>query len=78
MGLGYIYFVVLSPTGFQVTVEAYDPIYVTQSLLPSLLHFWNHIVLPAFEERDSLGKDNVSVGWVPTFVRKKTSSEVVP
>jgi hypothetical protein len=29
MGLGYIYFVVLSPTGIQVIVEPYDPVYVT-------------------------------------------------
>lgn len=82
MGLGYIYFVVLSPSGFQVIVEPYaqaialrlpvpDPVYVTQSLLPSLVHFWYQVVLPAFEERDVLGKDNLVVGWLPPTARKR-------
>lgn len=75
MGLSFVYFVVLSPSGFQVTVEPYDPVYVTQSLLPSLLEFWEHHVIPALEERDRLGKDNVPVGWVPPFLRKRRSVE---
>ena len=75
MGLSFVYFVVLSPSGFQVTVEPYDPVYVTQSLLPSLLEFWEQNVIPALEERDRLGKDNVPVGWVPSFLRKRRSLE---
>jgi hypothetical protein len=71
MGLGYVYFIVLAPNGFQVTVEPYDPVYVTQSLLPSLVDFWHQQVLPALEERDLVGKDNVPVGWIPSFARKR-------
>lgn len=39
MGLGYIYFVVLSPSGIQVTVEPYDPVYVAR---PPLLERERH------------------------------------
>ena len=48
----------------------YDPVYVTQSLLPTLIDFWNQQVLPAFEERDQIGRDNLPVGWVPSKKRK--------
>lgn len=64
----------------QVTIEHFDPVYVNrtglrpsvtqachQSLLPSLLDFWHHQVLPAFEERDRLGSGGAlpPTGWVP-------------
>jgi hypothetical protein len=60
---------VLAPSGFQVTVEPYDPVYVTQSLLPTLIDFWTQQVLPAFEERDQM--DHVPVGWIPTSARRR-------
>ena len=75
MGLGFVYFIVLSPSGFHVIVEPYDPVYVTQSLLPSLLDFWHQQVLPAFEERDQLGRDNVPTGWIPAFARKRPPAD---
>ena len=75
MGLGFVYFIVLSPSGFHVIVEPYDPVYVTQSLLPNLLDFWHQQVLPAFEERDQLGKDNVPIGWIPAFARKRPPAD---
>ena len=65
MGLGLCYFVVLAPTGYHVIVEPYDPIYTCQSLLPSLHRYWFESVIPAFEERDQLGKENVYPGWLP-------------
>ena len=65
MGLGYVYFVVMANSGLQVNVEPYDPVYVSQSLLPSLLDFWHNHVIPAFEERDKMGKDRAPVGWIP-------------
>jgi hypothetical protein len=37
MGLSFVYFVVLAPSAYQMTVEPYDPVYVTQSLLPARL-----------------------------------------
>ena len=74
MGLGFVYFVVLSPSGYQVTVEPYDPVYVTQSLLPTLIEFWNKQVLPAFEERDQLGPENVPIGWVPSNKKRAVLS----
>ena len=72
MGLGYIYFIVLSPTGIQVSVEPYDPVYVTQSLLPALVDFWHNHVLPAFEERDRMGIENVGVVWIPADAAART------
>jgi hypothetical protein len=63
MGTGLIYFVVLAPSGVQITVEPYDPAYVTQSLLPSLVDFWENSVLSAFEERDG---GCYEVGWLPS------------
>jgi hypothetical protein len=60
-----IYFVVLAPSGFQVTREPYDSHYVTSSLLPSLEDFWTGIVLPAFEERDNIGLERLYLGWIP-------------
>ena len=54
MGLHSIYFVVLSPTGFSVTVEPYDDHYARSSLLPALLNFWHNHVVPAFREREAL------------------------
>jgi hypothetical protein len=71
MGCGWIYFVVLSPSGFQVTVEPYDPVYVAQSLLPCLVDFWKNQVLPAFEERD---RERCDVGWVPSQKQKRAAS----
>jgi hypothetical protein len=65
MGLGLCYFVVLAPTGYHVIVEPYDPIYTCQSLLPSLHRYWFDAVIPAFEERDRLGKEKVYPGWLP-------------
>lgn len=67
LGLATIYFLVLTPTGFQVSIDTYDPTYTTQSLVPSLVHFWRHVVLPAFRERDEIGCENVPIGWMPSF-----------
>lgn len=71
MGLSFVYFVVLAPSGYQVTVEPYDPVYVTQSLLPALIDFWTHQVVPAFEERDQMGKEKVPIGWIPACARRR-------
>ena len=78
MGLSVVYFVVLSPSGFQVSVEPYDPVYMTQSLLPALLDFWNQQVLPAFEERDQIGRENVPVGWIPAGARRRKPTSEGP
>lgn len=86
MGMGQCYFVVLSPTGFQVVLEPLDAIYCSQILFPALERFCLganapagfpplspfaersprprfDVVLPAFDERDALGKENVYPGW---------------
>jgi hypothetical protein len=68
MGLGHCYFIVLAPSGYQVILEPYDPIYVCQSLLPTLQKYWFDVVIPAFDERDKLGKENVYPGWLPAAV----------
>jgi hypothetical protein len=75
MGLGYCYFIVLAPTGYQVILEPYDPIYTCQSLLPSLQRYWFDVVLPAFDERDRLGKENVFPGWLPSAPIAKRKRE---
>ena len=75
MGLGYCYFIVLAPTGYQVILEPYDPIYTCQSLLPSLQRYWFDVVLPAFDERDRLGKENVFPGWLPCVQSAKRKRE---
>lgn len=67
LGLETIYFLVLTPSGFQVSVDTYDPTYTTQSLVPSLVNFWRDVVIPAFRERDRIGHENVSVGWLPNL-----------
>lgn len=53
----------------------YDALYVTQQLLPNLVDFWQHSVLPAFVERDRIGPDGVYVGWIPpeSGGRKRTA-----
>ena len=89
MGLGLCYFVVLSPSGYQVQVEPLDLVYTDRSLFPSLDRFcnamldprkyrkeyffcpglhssWHEVVIPAFQERDALGSDNVYAGWMPS------------
>ena len=76
MGQGYVYFIVLSPSGFQVSVEPYDAVYVSQSLLPALVDFWHNQVVPAFEERDRMGRDRAPVGWIPSAVRKRAAVAV--
>ena len=57
-----------------------SPVYVSQSLLPSLLDFWHQQVVPAFEERDQLGRERAPVGWVPsnaaTTARKRRAPTV--
>ena len=78
-----MYFVVLAPSGFSVTVEPYDeeratfccvrkctcPDYVQSSLLPALLDFWTDHLVPAFEEREARSAtEQVPVGWVPAKV----------
>lgn len=73
MGLGMCYFVVLSPSGYHVTIEPYDAVYTTQSLLQSLISFWHDKVLPAFEERDSMDKGKLYIGWLPNAKRRLES-----
>jgi hypothetical protein len=66
MGASFTFFVVLCPSGVQILLEPFDALYTTESLVPSLVRFWEDAVLPAFAERDARGADNVYVGWVPT------------
>lgn len=65
---GLVYFVCLSPTGYHVQAVDYDPVYVTQQLLPSLVDFWHNMVVPAFEQRDRMGMDGVQFGWIPEHI----------
>lgn len=94
MGLSQCYFVVLTPSGFQVIVEPLDVEYCTHRLVPTLDGFFRgtsestaqinkrpfppslhaffmrptgrfDVVLPAFDERDELGQENVYPGWLP-------------
>jgi len=75
MGLAFCYFLVLTPTGFQVIIEHFDPSYTTQGLIPNLVRFWKDVVLPAFHERDQLGRDNVQTGWLPSETSKRFNPE---
>lgn len=69
IGLRGTYFVVLSPTGFGVTVVPQDAGYIAQQLLPALVDFWHNTVVPAFRQRDTLGGDGgVYFGWLPDEV----------
>ena len=78
MGLGRCYFVVLSPTGYQVQTEPLDEAYTDASLFPALDHFFrcagraapghpprHRTVLPALEERDGLPSEDRRPGWMP-------------
>ena len=67
MGLGFVYFVVLSPSGYEVTVEPVDPCYTAQ-LVDRLQCYWHDEVITAFEQRDELLRTNpgaVTFGWLP-------------
>lgn len=75
MGLqNTMYFVVLSPSGFEVTLVPYDSEYCERSLIPCLVDFWTHTVLPAFEARDVAGS-TVDFGWLPQTTRKRSHQE---
>lgn len=47
--------------------------HVNQQLLPALVDFWQSQVLPAFDERDSLPRDQVPPGWTPAPARKRAA-----
>lgn len=67
MGLGATFFVVLSPTGYEVTVVPFDALYTTQ-LVSTLSEFWDRQVIPAFRARDEIIRQDPSLipfGWLP-------------
>ena len=82
MCLGRCYFVVLTPTGYHIQIEPYDPSYTEASLIPCLERFWHQSVLPAFQKRDELDAgescpDGISrdavrcyPGWVPPAAKR--------
>lgn len=66
MGMGQCYFVVLSPTGYHVQIEPFDPDYCNERLFPALERF----CAPHFTFSQSLSCHNVvNCGGHPAPVR---------
>lgn len=49
MGLGHTIFLVLSPSGYRVTVVPYDAAYCNDLLMPALEGFWLNVLRPGLE-----------------------------